>query len=161
MRCTDFLRVYSDYRDGLLSDPGLAYAAERHLRECVRCARHDRAVSCGVSVLRAAPEIEPSRSFNRQLRWRLRAAAPLGPFPATGRLAASVLVAAGLALVVLEGITVVSDTEAPREPLAQVVVNPGPPFVGFAEPGPVTVTPVSLTEADDADSAPRTAAVAP
>ena len=161
MRCTEFLQIYSDYRDGRLSDDGVAFAAERHLVECARCARYDQAVRRGVNVLRTAPEIEPSPAFRHTLRRRLLGVTPPDPFPATGRVAASVLVAAAVALLVLEGVSLMPDAEAPAESNAQVVVNPGPPFVGFADPGAVRVIAVTVTDETDADSAARTAAVAP
>jgi hypothetical protein len=160
MRCADFLQIYSDYRDGLLADDGLAFAAEHHLRECPRCARHDLAVRRGVNLLRTEPEIEPSPGFRRTLDRRLRAG-PLESWPATGRLAASVLLAAGVALLVFEGVTLVPPAQEAPSPRAHVVANPGPPFVGFASAELPLAAPATPTDVEEADSAARAAAVAP
>ncbi|OGU04340.1 MAG: hypothetical protein A2W29_08165 [Gemmatimonadetes bacterium RBG_16_66_8] len=161
MRCTDFLHLYSDYRDGRLRDRALETALEHHLRECVRCARFDLVLRRGVDVLQTAPQIEPSPAFRRTLRLRLFATPMLDPFPAPGLAVASLLVAAAVALFVLEGVTRRSAVDPPTQPQAQVVVNPGPPFVGFAGPSLVQAVPASLASQEDADSAARAASVAP
>ena len=85
----------------------------------------------------------------------------LDPFPAPGLAVASLLVAAAVALFVLEGVTRRSAVDPPTQPQAQVVVNPGPPFVGFAGPSLVQAVPASLASQEDADSAARAASVAP
>jgi anti-sigma factor RsiW len=138
MRCADFLELYSDYRDGRLQDLATVLDIERHLRDCPRCARQDVAVRRGVDVLRAAPGLQPSAAFRAQLKERLTARGRHSdPTAARGRFIASLLVAAGVALLVIEGVTWVPETGG--ETLSpQVVANPGPPFVGFAEPDPGT-----------------------
>lgn len=68
--CSDFLRDYSDYRDGV-TDIATAAAMAAHLAGCPACARYDRVVSEGVSELRAASSIEPSEDFLARLQHRL------------------------------------------------------------------------------------------
>jgi hypothetical protein len=68
--CSDFLRDYSDYRDGLLNPvPGAAMRA--HLTACASCGRYDRVLGDGVAQLNALPPIEPSDDFLPRLQHRL------------------------------------------------------------------------------------------
>ncbi|MEX2584149.1 MAG: zf-HC2 domain-containing protein [Gemmatimonadota bacterium] len=68
--CSDFLRDYSDYRDGV-TDPAHVTAMKAHLAGCLSCARYDRVVSQGVSELKSAPRIAPSEDFLPRLQHRL------------------------------------------------------------------------------------------
>ena len=61
MHCSDFLEVYSDYRDGFLTDPATVRRVHRHLRECARCMNYDALVSRGVMTLRSINEIKPAK----------------------------------------------------------------------------------------------------
>ncbi len=70
--CTDFLRDFSDYRDGLLS-PAQRAIVETHLAGCPSCARYARVVEQGVEQLKALPPIEPSEDFLPRLQNRLYA----------------------------------------------------------------------------------------
>lgn len=63
MHCSDFLELYSDYRDGLLSDPATVRRVHRHLRGCRRCMNYDALVSRGVMTLRSINEIIPASRF--------------------------------------------------------------------------------------------------
>ena len=73
MRCSEFLEIYSDYRDGLIADPDLARSVQRHLRHCTRCMDYDALVSRGVMALRATGEIRPNPLFVRRLERRVAA----------------------------------------------------------------------------------------
>jgi len=136
MRCSDFFSWYSDFRDGLITDPGVLLQLERHRRVCRRCARYHHAVSRGVDALRALADIEPSPAFRRELRARL-AAAVLGahrePALTPAGLAAAVLVAVAGALLLYEGLVAGRSTELTgrRRPMPVVVANPSVPFVSF------------------------------
>ncbi len=77
------------------------------------------------------PGLEPSPAFRRQLRRRLELARASDAVFAPGGLVASLLVAAAVALVLVEGVTRSRQRQLVR-PAPQVVANPGPPFVGFA-----------------------------
>ncbi len=73
MRCSDFLELYSDYRDGLITDPLEAQQIQQHLRRCSRCMDYDALVSRGVMALRATSDINPSFPALRRLENRLAA----------------------------------------------------------------------------------------
>lgn len=78
MRCSDFLEFYSDYRDGLITDPLEAQQIQQHLRRCSRCMDYDALVSRGVMALRAASDINPSFPALRRLENRLAAVSATG-----------------------------------------------------------------------------------
>jgi hypothetical protein len=70
MDCGTFLDGYSDFRDGLLTLPDRV-AFQAHLRDCASCARYDRVVAGGVTVLRDLPELEVAPDFMDRLQHRL------------------------------------------------------------------------------------------
>ncbi len=63
MQCSGFLAIYSDYRDGLISDPALRRDVRRHLRHCPRCMNYDALVARGVMALRSTSDLEPATRF--------------------------------------------------------------------------------------------------
>jgi len=71
MRCSDFLQLYSDYRDGLIEDPRLDGDIRQHLAGCTRCMDYDVSIARGVMLLKATSDIGPSLSFTRRLESRL------------------------------------------------------------------------------------------
>lgn len=106
MTCSDFLELLSPYRDGLLSDRRVMRRLEQHLRTCVRCQRHARALDQGLGALRGANPIGPSAAFQVGLRQRLAAEVSLGDpvRPTNAGFAAAFLLAAAVGLFVYEGI---------------------------------------------------------
>lgn len=70
VNCADFLREYSEYRDGLV-DPTRRAVLEAHLSVCASCARYDRVISTGVGQLRSLPPVEPSSDFLPRLQHRI------------------------------------------------------------------------------------------
>ena len=68
--CSQFLALYTDYRDQLL-DPVSRADVTRHLEQCGACARYDRVVAAGIDALLAVPEIVPSDDFMARLDHRL------------------------------------------------------------------------------------------
>ena len=70
--CTEFLRDFSDYRDGMMS-PAERAIVESHLAGCPSCARYARVVEQGVEKLKAAGGIQPSEDFLPRLQHRLYA----------------------------------------------------------------------------------------
>lgn len=68
--CSQFLALYTDYRDQLL-DPITRADVTRHLEQCGACARYDRVVEAGIDALLAVPEIVPSDEFMDRLDHRL------------------------------------------------------------------------------------------
>ncbi len=77
MRCSEFLEIYSDYRDGLITDPKVARSVRNHLRHCARCMSYDARVARGVMALRATGEIETNQLSVRRLKRRVRESAAL------------------------------------------------------------------------------------
>jgi anti-sigma factor RsiW len=107
MQCSEFLEVYSDYRDGTIPDPDVRAAVEAHLCECLRCRRLARAMTRGLALLHlTAEEVEPSAEFRTRLECRLRAQVTVGDpvIPTHAGLAAALLLAAALGLLVVEGL---------------------------------------------------------
>lgn len=69
LSCNEVLARHSEYIDGEMTPPD----TERwraHLAECATCARYDRVLRKGVSVL-AASELQPDPEFTMHLRYRL------------------------------------------------------------------------------------------
>lgn len=144
MDCKEFLERYSEYRDGRIFDADLRKRMSRHRRSCSRCARYDEVLSLGVRALRSLTELEPSGGFQQVLKRRLSPAAlaPVG-FPQARPVAAALLLAAAATLFFLEGV-VASFSESERRVVPVVVVNPGVPFVSFANAGDPIPWAVSL-----------------
>ncbi len=144
MDCKEFLERYSEYRDGRIFDPEVHRRMSRHRRSCPRCARYDEVLSAGVRALRSLAQLEPSPRFQRVLEARL-SAATLAPtrLPQPGPVAAALLLAAAATLFFLEGVAVLF-SESERRALPVVVVNPGVPFVSFANAGDPIPWAVSL-----------------
>ena len=141
MRCAEFLERYTDFRDGLLTEPCELRRFERHLARCPACQRYDSALRRGVLALQAAAPIEPSPDFRRRLEARLqqeRRGGPRVPAPAgVAAVAAALFVVAALALLALEGVrrTEIARTPAlPPVPFPHPVVQAGVPFVSFQDP---------------------------
>ena len=72
MLCSDFIERYSEYRDGVICDPGLEWEIRNHLAGCRKCMDYDAYVSRGVMLLRATSDIAPSIRFMRRLEQQLR-----------------------------------------------------------------------------------------
>ncbi len=132
MNCSEFLELYSDYRDGRLQDPAVARAVRKHLSECDACMHYDAAICRGVMVLRAAEELEPSRTISYASLGQLPdTAVQASPTPA--RFAAALMVAAALALLLWP------EAEEPvaSAAVARVEPSPPPPTVKLPKPTPL------------------------
>ncbi len=138
MRCSEFLRRYSDFRDETIDDPHGRWRFIVHISDCPRCARYHEVINRGVALLRSSDEIEPSASFRPSLARRL-AAAILHPDPLFAvpvRLVGSLVVAASVAVIVVEGVMRDSREVAPlppERPIPMVQAHPRPPFVTFGD----------------------------
>jgi hypothetical protein len=146
MRCSQFLEIYSDYRDGLIMDPRVEGEIRRHLRDCRRCMNYDASISRGVMALRATSDIHPSRSIHGGFDHRLACAQDeLSQLDGVRTAHAGVMV--GLmtvaAVALLLGTSV--GTEEPR-PMPQVTTaTAAPPFLTVANDGrPVNLTDTSV-----------------
>jgi len=138
MTCAEFLARYTDVRDGLITAPRELRRFERHLEQCRACRHYDTAVRRGVIALQAAETIEPSRHFRRRLDARLaRERRALGAVPAGAGVAATLFVAAVLALVALEvghRPPVAHVPALPPAPFPKPVLQAGVPVVSFQDP---------------------------
>lgn len=68
--CSDFLREYSEYRDGEM-DLARSIEAQAHLASCSLCAGYHSLVEQGLRELHALDRIEPSDDFLPRLQHRL------------------------------------------------------------------------------------------
>ena len=154
MDCSEFLDSYSDFRDGVITDPQRLRLLRDHYARCLSCARYDASVRNGI---RAMGEIEPSADFRERLRARIAATAgqPMEPVgPGAAGIAAGLMLAAAVALLIYEGsrrpdqlpVPVAVSAPSPMAEFAAttrpspirpvppfVVVNPGLPFVSFTD----------------------------
>ena len=139
MRCSDFLDNYSDFRDGTGEDPVLRALLLAHLAVCRRCNRYDEVIERGLAKLRAAEPVEPSRRFRTALRSRLAASAqePAALFPVPVRFVGSLVVAAAVATLVIEGLNrkrqEIDPLTSSAHSMPMVRANPSPPFVTSAD----------------------------
>jgi hypothetical protein len=134
MNCSEFLELYSDYRDGCLENANVARAVREHLGECEACMRYDAAVCRGVMALRSTDELEPSRSVAfRGINVLPDSGDTVSPIPA--KFAGALMVAAAIALLVW------SHSEQPEGPpaIAQTLPAPAARATALPEPKPLPV----------------------
>jgi len=140
MRCSDFLQVYSDYRDGLIGDPDLKLQVGDHLAVCRRCMDYDAYISRGVMLLKATAAGEPTVGFQRRLERRLSEEGTANESsPRVRKIHAGIvtvlMMAAGIALAVK--IDPAPDAQLPSPDEVGVAA---PPFVAGASGGAVDLT---------------------
>ena len=70
LSCKEVLARHSEYIDGEMPAPD-SEKWRAHLAACAVCARYDRVLRKGVSLLATKPEIEPEPEFMLHLRYRL------------------------------------------------------------------------------------------
>ncbi len=70
MRCTEFLKAYSEYLDGRMP-PRERERHEEHVCECPHCRRYDRVVRRGISLYKSMPQVHASPDFGPRLQHRL------------------------------------------------------------------------------------------
>ena len=134
MRCREFRRLYSAYRDG--SDPTISAAMEDHIESCASCAAYDRALRHGVEVLRGA-RLNPSPDFMERLNARLASgetvAEPVPPRVSPLAATAAAILFLALVFFTVRQTTVVTPVAAAEQPelLAQPKMIAGIPFVAF------------------------------
>ena len=147
MNCSEFLRCYSDFRDGLITDASALRQFRVHIAHCAPCSRYDQTVRRGVHAL---GEIEPSADFRRRViagvkRVDPEPMEPIGPGGAS--VAAGLMLAAAVALVIysrqgdqpkvpvpIAQVAVDTvDANGPERAFPLVVANPGLPFVTFTD----------------------------
>jgi hypothetical protein len=136
MHCPDFLALYSDYRDGLITDIRLLRRIRGHLTACPRCRRYDRVIQRGVATLREAGLDNPSHaSWVPFAPLREAETEPtLTPVPA--KFMGALMLLTAMALLVWEARSPGGGFEAaagePR-PVPVAVANAGVPFVQFVD----------------------------
>lgn len=70
LSCKEVLARHSEYIDGEMAPPDTE-KWRAHLKDCAMCARYDRVLRKGVSLLATKPELEPEPEFMMHLRYRL------------------------------------------------------------------------------------------
>ncbi len=134
MNCSEFLELYSDYRDGCLKDARVARSVREHLRDCDACMRYDAIMCRGVMTLRSTDDLEPSSPIAfRGLNMLPDSAEPMSPVSA--KFAGAMMIAAALALLLWP------QTETPVEsaPIAQAELAPPPQVPMLPQPQPLPV----------------------
>jgi Putative zinc-finger len=139
MTCAEFLARYTEFRDGLLTEPGQARRFERHLVQCPNCRGYEVALRRGLQALQGVDELLPSPDFRTRLESRLRSEGlvPGSRPPARAGVAAALFIAVAIALLALEGVKRVDGAHAPMlppVPFPKPVVQAGVPFVSFQDP---------------------------
>ncbi len=139
MNCTGFLTNYSDFRDQVVGRADMRRRLVAHMSRCRRCARYHEVIDHGVMQMRASEPVEPSQRFRTGLRHQLAASVIAGEpiFPVPVRLVGSLILAAAVAMLVIEGLTPNGREPKPlaptTRPMPMVRANPSPPFVTFAD----------------------------
>ena len=134
MNCSEFLELYSDYRDGRLEDASVARSVQEHLRDCDACKRNEAIICRGVMTLRSTDELEPRKSIAfRGLHVLPDSADPI--FPTPTKFAGALMIAAALALLLWP------QAEAPVDsaPIARAEPAPPPPVAVLPQPQPLPV----------------------
>lgn len=145
MQCAEFLDLYSDFRDGVITDARLERRILDHLATCPQCMEYDAKVARGVCVLRTFSDLEPTPEWRRSLAarvgpHRLRLEEPVAPAPAG--IMVGLMVATAIVLMFWTGHaeppvgvtaqpTAVATEPDPTPPLPAIVAIPSPPFVSF------------------------------
>jgi len=140
MRCSDFLKYYSDYRDGSIHDPRIRRRLTLHMSRCESCCRYDRAITSGVGILRRESAVEPSERFRVRLRCQLaiEGGKRRRSIARRARRVTSLALSGAVALLVYEGFA--HDPEETRTPtvlapapMPMVTASPGYPFVTVSQ----------------------------
>jgi len=134
MDCSEFLELYSDYRDGRLEDASVARSVREHLDECEACMRYDAFICRGVMALRSSTELEPTKPIILN-RLTLLPDSPEPLYPAPAKLAGALMVAAAIALLLWPQ----SEEPLDQPSLARVNTAPPPPAVVLPDPAPLPV----------------------
>ncbi len=131
MNCSEFLELYSDYRDGCLDDRSVALSVRKHLSECDACMRYDALICRGVMSLRSSGELEPTRPISLNwIRILPDSEEPASPMPT--KFAGALMVAAAIALLVWPQ----TQNEAPVNPPPVALATPAAATVAVVLPEP-------------------------
>lgn len=138
MRCKEFLKRHSEYRDGLVTASRDLRRFARHIAHCNSCRRYDATVRQAVQVLHSASPITPSADFRQRLDARLAVERRRVPRPPSrAGFSATLLVLAALALFYFEVARRPQIEKSPPLPpvaFPKPVANAGLPFVSFQDP---------------------------
>lgn len=140
MRCSDFRKLYSEFRDSRLGDVVARRRMERHLETCDACAHYRSALERGLAAIQGVREIEPPPGFSGRILRRVQAnrEIPEPVVPAPPALAAAAMVAAVVAIFVFEDGASARDPATQPVPTAerllpQAIARPSIPLVSFTE----------------------------
>ncbi len=134
MNCSEFLELYSDYRDGRLESARVARSVREHLSECEACMRYDALICRGVMTLRSVNEQEPSEAVSLSgINLLPDSVDPVTPVPA--KFAGGLMVAAAIALLFWPQ----PEKPVTAPPIAHADPNPPQVAVILPEPTPLPV----------------------
>ena len=109
LSCSDCLARHSEYLDGVM-DTSAAAMWRSHIASCPDCARYDRILRRGLTLVSAQPQLEPSSDFLVQLQHRLAVEdRQMAMRPIKSLAVASMAVAAMLAFVAWLPVMLLSD----------------------------------------------------
>jgi hypothetical protein len=140
MYCSQFKNHYSELRDGMIRNEQFHRGMKAHLENCDSCARFDRSLNEGVSLIYRSGEILVPPGFKDRIMKSVKVsesvAQPVTPAPAG--FAAAGMVAAAIALLVFEYQLVSTPVAQVSIPAAEVlhtqlVAPPVIPMVSFTE----------------------------
>ena len=130
MTCQDYLALYSDYLDEQL-EASEAARVRAHVETCSRCARYDRVLRRGLTLVREAPDVPASFDFQDRLQHRIfhvQDDMARGRFAGSGT-AVSVAIAGMIALAAWTPLLRAVDAE-PRVEAAATPAEPDLPSAG-------------------------------
>ncbi len=134
MNCSEFLELYSDYRDGCLEDASVARSVREHLGQCEACMGYDAAVCRGVMALRSTDQLEPSRRLAfRGINVLPDSGETVSPIPA--KFAGVLMVAAAIALLLWPG----GEEPVSPPPIAQALPAATAPAAALPQLKPLPV----------------------
>ncbi len=98
LSCSEVITRHTDYIDGLMTALE-SECVRAHLETCRQCARYDRVIRRGVSLLKGQPALVPDADFLAELRNRIEREDARRTMPISTTAAATLSVAAVVALV--------------------------------------------------------------
>ena len=113
LSCSDCLARHSEFLDGVM-DSGTEALWQAHIAGCADCARYDRVLRRGLTLLSARPQLEPTPDFIVHLQHRLAVEdRNMVMRPVRSLAVASISVAAMLAFVAWLPVVLFSDAAQP------------------------------------------------
>jgi anti-sigma factor RsiW len=137
MRCSEFRDLHCSFVDDTLAGVELV-RMQRHIAECVECARLDASVRRSLMLVHSLPAIEPSADFSLRLDERLRECRLNQVNVSAGRFRMVAAIGAIASLVMLGYVAETMNTKMANQKQPDIVL---PPAVAMAVPPDTTPAP--------------------